>query len=87
MLQEIHQMFGKWTVCLQIDTASEENAVPILFTDDCLAQQHQPVLSGRERLAPGWGVQALSVCWFRPRGFRGGACHVHLGSLLYNTFL
>ena len=80
-------MFGEWTVPIrvQIDAANKENAVSLLFTDDHLARQPQPVLQGHERTAARWSIQALHVCWFRARRFRGGAGHVHLGSFLYST--
>lgn len=87
MLQEIHRVFGEWTIRVQIDAANKENAVSLLFTDGHLARQPQPVLQGHGRAAARWGIQALHVCWFQTRGFRGGAGHVHLGSLLYSSFL
>lgn len=88
MLQEIHRVFGEWTIRFQIDAANKENAVPLLFTDGHFARQPQPVLQGHERAATRWGIQALHVrWWFRTRRFRGGARHVHLGSFLYSTVM
>jgi len=87
MLKEIHRVFGEWSIRVQIDAANKENAVSLLFTDDHLARQPQPVLQGHERAAARWGIQALHVCWFRTRRFRGGAGDVHLSGFLYSTFL
>ena len=85
MLKEIHRVFREWAIRVQIDAANKENAVSLLFTDDRLARQPQPVLQGHERAAARWSIQALHVCWFRTRCFRGGAGDVHLGSFLYST--